>query len=152
MIGIRYQFCIDPVQLSFGMELPLRALIMLINCLWVCLCLNMKFNPGMLIHFKVLSMLLYITWLQKFTYWILLDVITNNVNFPPSIMINVTGLVAHGKTAVNDLTDGKSLGNKRILDDLLLPRTFSQTFILRNENENWFIICKFTINKEKRKN
>lgn len=67
-------------------------------------------------------------------------------------MINVTGLVAHGKTAVNDLTDGKSLGNKRILDDLLLPRTFSQTFILRNENENWFIICKFTINKEKRKN
>ena len=74
------------------------------------------------------------------------------MNIPPSIMINVTGLVAHGKTAVNDLTDGKSLGNKRILDDLLLPRTFSQTFILRNENENWFIICKFTINKEKRKN
>ena len=67
-------------------------------------------------------------------------------------MINVTGLVAHGKTAVNDLTDGKSLGNKRVLDDLLLPRTFSQTFILRNENENWFIICKFTINKKKRKN
>lgn len=65
-------------------------------------------------------------------------------------MINVTGLVAHGKTAVNDLTDGKSLGNKRILDDLLLPRTFSQTFILRNENENWFIICKFTINKEEK--
>ncbi|EOR01996.1 NTF2-related export protein 1 [Wallemia ichthyophaga EXF-994] len=68
------------------------------------------------------------------------DVITPNAPVPPSILLNVTGLVAHGAAAINALSDGKSLGSKKNKEIILLPRTFSQNFILRNENDNWFII------------
>lgn len=44
---------------------------------------------------------------------------------------------------MNALSDGKSLGSKKNKEIILLPRTFSQNFILRNENDSWFIICEY---------
>ncbi|TIA75089.1 hypothetical protein E3P92_00921 [Wallemia ichthyophaga] len=78
------------------------------------------------------------------------DVITPNAPVPPSILLNVTGLVAHGAAAINALSDGKSLGSKKNKEIILLPRTFSQNFILRNENDNWFIICRLFDNKTRK--
>ncbi|TIA90068.1 hypothetical protein E3P99_01781 [Wallemia hederae] len=68
------------------------------------------------------------------------DVVAPDAPVPPSILLNVTGLVAHGPAAINAMSDGKSLGLKKSMEMILLPRTFSQNFILRNENDSWFII------------
>lgn len=69
------------------------------------------------------------------------DVSTNELS---SILLNVNGLVSIGKQSINEFKDGKTLGKHKNKDIALLPKTFSQNFVLsRNFNNQWFILCKY---------